>query len=75
MIEKHINKYCRTLMSHAFVKNFKPFNCDTSDNVVVVSSLLIVVIASAMVVSVAVVAMVAVVARHRQNARNCFYFF
>lgn len=48
----------------------KVVQLDTSDNAVVVSSVVIVVIASAMVVGVAVVAMVAVVARHCQNARN-----
>ena len=47
----------------------KVVELDTSDNAVVVSSVVIVVIASAMVVGVAVVAMVAVVARHCQNAR------
>lgn len=48
----------------------KVVQLDTSDNAVVVSSVVIVVIASAMVVGVAVVAMVAVVARHCQNSRN-----
>lgn len=48
----------------------KVVQLDTSDNAVVVSSVVIVVIASAMVVGVAVVAMVAVVARHCQNTRN-----
>ena len=48
----------------------KVVQLDTSDNAVVVSSVVIVVIASAMVVGVAVVAMVAVVARHCQNARS-----
>ncbi|XP_031548695.1 uncharacterized protein LOC116286353 [Actinia tenebrosa] len=46
----------------------KVVQLDTSDNAVVVSSVVIVVIASAMVVGVAVVAMVAVVARHCQNS-------
>ena len=48
----------------------KVVELDTSDNAVVVSSVVIVVIASAMVVGIAVVAMVAVVARHCQHARS-----
>lgn len=48
----------------------KPVQLDSSDNAVVVSSVVIVVIASAMVVGVALVAMIAVVARHFQRAKN-----
>ena len=75
-IEKPTNK---TLAAHNITavstagnntKCEKVVQLDTSDNAVVVSSVVIVVIASAMVVGVAVVAMVAVVARHCQNTRN-----
>ena len=48
----------------------KPVQLESSDNAVVVSSVVIVVIASAMVVGVALVAMIAVVARHFQRAKN-----